>query len=309
MGLVAIHDVTYGGDGAHKESRQTPTKFSITGSDKVGFNYNCNQAKGCDYLELNAPGYSGFDGMSDPSGLHGARWIRGGKDDGEQMVPGGKGILGKLNDGMEPTGRLSFGRAFKVVLIDTDESTGTGRFGLYFRVCIKKAFVDLGCTPYFIGPIPWLMTHEKGLVFVGLADGVGGMDELPAESGLPSEVQDQIDQINGTYNPDQTGEEFGDGTLCGDGPGGVDWRSLADAITSIESAGSGIYSAVGQVNCDRQGCMVPLGRYQFMSFREDLRPVIARKPGGRELIQRMDSGYRPSGLSRLFCWVENPQNT
>lgn len=88
-------------------------------------------------------------------------------------------------------------------------------------------------------------------MFVGLADGTGGMDQLSAEVELPAEVQDQIDQINGTYNPDQPGEEFGDGTLCGEGPGGVDWRSLADAITSIESAGSGIYSAVGQVNCDR----------------------------------------------------------
>lgn len=299
FGMVAIHDVTYGGNQAHKESRQKPTKFSITGSDKVGFSYNCAQAKGCDYIELNAPGYSGSGSMSDLGGLHGARWIRGGKDDGEQMVPGGKGILGQLNNGMEPTGRLSFGKAFKVVLIDTDESTGTGRFGLYFRVCIKKAFVDLGCTPYFIGPVPWLSTKEKGLVFVGLADGAGGMNDLHPVTELPSEIQDQIDQINGTYNPDQTDGEIGDGTLCGDGPGGVDWRSLSDAITSIESASSGTYSAVGQVNCDRQGCMVPLGRYQFMSFREDARPVIARKPGGREFLQKMDGGYKPSSSELL----------
>ena len=106
LGTIARHDMTYGGDRAHKESRQTPTKFSITGSDKVGFHYNCVQAKGCDYIELNAPGYSGLGALSDPGQLHGARWIRGGKGDGAQMVPGGRGILGKLNGGMEPTGQI-----------------------------------------------------------------------------------------------------------------------------------------------------------------------------------------------------------
>lgn len=301
FGLVAIHDMTYGGDRFHKESHQKPTRFSITGSDKVGFNYNCTQAKGCDYIELNS--------LSDSGGLHGARWIRGGKDDGEQMVPGGRGFLGQMNGGKEPTGRHPFGKAFKVVLTDTDESTGSGRFGLYFRVCIKKAFVDLGCTPYFIGPLPFLSTHEKGLVFVGVADGSGGIKELPPGMELPPEIQNQIDQINGTYNPNKSGGEAADGTLCGEGPSGVDWRSLSDAITSIESASSGVYSAVGEVNCDRQGCMVPLGRYQFMNFREDLRPIIARKPGGREFLQKMDAGYRPNSAEMLKYFPPAEQDT
>lgn len=280
FGLVATHDVTYGGDRSHKESRQTPTKFSISGSDKVGFHYNCHQARGCDYIELNAPGYSGSGGMSDPGGLHGARWIRGGKGDGEQMVPGGRGILGKLNDGKEPTGRLSFGKAFKAVLTDTDESTGTGRFGLYFRVCIKKGVIDLGCTPYFIGPVPWLSTHEKGLVFVGLANGTGGMDELPPNTQLPSEVQDQIDQVKGQY-PDTS--EPNDSTLCGSGKGGVDFRALADAISSIE----GGYTSAGQWGCDRDGnCGRGLGRYQFMTYREDARAAILKRPGGADFLRR-----------------------
>lgn len=290
FGLVAIHDVTYGGDRAHKESRQTPTKFSITGSDKVGFNYNCQQAKGCDYIELNAPGYSGSGGMSDPGGLHGARWIRGGKGDGEQMVPGGKGILGKLNDGMEPTGRLSFGKAFKVVLTQTDESTGTGRFGLYFRVCIKKGFVDLGCTPYFIGPIPWLSTHEKGLVFVGLADGTGGMDELPPDTQLPSDVQDQIDQVKGQYGDSDT-PQSDDSTLCGSSAGSVDFRALADAISSIE----GGYTSAGQWGCDRDGnCGRGLGRYQFMAYREDAKAAILKRPGGADFLRRANAANNSS---------------
>jgi len=199
LGLIAIHDVTYGGDTAHKESRSTPTKHSITGSYEVGFNYECAQAKGCDYLELNSPVSLGTAG--DPTGLHGARWIRGGSGAGEQMVKGGHGVLGMLNGGQEPTGRHPFGKAFKVVLTNTDESTGTGRFGLYFRVCHRTAFVDLGCTPYFIGPIPWFPTHEKGIVLVGLT-------EMPPPSGIqepeiPPEVQELIDQ----YDPGTTSED------------------------------------------------------------------------------------------------------
>lgn len=193
LGLVAIHDVTYGGDTEHKESRSTPTKHSITGSYEVGFNYKCAQASGCDYLELSSPASLGAAG--DPIGLHGARWIRGGSGAGEQMVDGGHGVLGALNGGQEPTGRHPFGKAFKVVLTNTDESTGIGRFGLYFRACHQTAFVDLGCTPYFIGPVPWFPTHEKGIVLVGLTEMTppGGIEEPP----LPQEIQDMINQSGG----------------------------------------------------------------------------------------------------------------
>ncbi|MDX2097466.1 MAG: M23 family metallopeptidase [Leptolyngbyaceae cyanobacterium bins.59] len=300
FGFIAIHDVTYGGDRFHKESTRKPTQFSISGSYQVGFNYNCAQERGCDYLELNSPISLGVAG--DPSRLHGARWIRGGDGPGEQMVQGGHGVLGQLNGGMEPTGRHPFGEVFKVVLTDTDESTGTGQFGLYFRVC-SHGIIDLGCTPYFIGPVPWLSSKEKGLVFVGLTEGTAphGIEQPP----IPSEIQDQINQQGGGTDPSGTS---GDSNLCGDGPAGVDWRALSDAITSIESAGSGVYSAVGQVHCDSQGCMIPLGRYQFMSFRNDLRAIVAKKPGGREFLSRLDAGYRPPASEMLRYFPASDQD-
>lgn len=151
-GMVAKHDVTYG----YKEHRFTPTQRSITGSQEVGFNYQCVQDNGCAYLELASPG------------LHGAQWIKGGKSLGGQMVSGGHGVLGQMFDGLEPTGRHPFGNLFKVVLTDTIESQGVGTFGLYFRVCIKSGFLDFGCTPYAIGPIPWFTSREKNLIFLGL---------------------------------------------------------------------------------------------------------------------------------------------
>lgn len=87
----------------------------------MGFNYQCAQANGCSNLELSSSASLGMAG--DPT-LNGAQWIKGGTTPGGQMVPGGEGILGAINNGMEPTGRLPFGSAFKVVLIDTDESEG-----------------------------------------------------------------------------------------------------------------------------------------------------------------------------------------
>ncbi|WP_242050597.1 hypothetical protein [Oculatella sp. FACHB-28] len=195
FGFVAIADVAYG----HMEHCQTPTRRSISGSNKVGFNYQCAQARGCSNLELSSPTSLGIAG--DPT-LHGAQWIKGGTSPGGQMVPGGEGILGAINNGMEPTGRLPFGSAFKVVLIDTDESKGLGKFGLYFRIC-HRGIPDLGCTPYFIGPVPWFSVHEKDLVFVGLTPGTPPSD-IPQPPPLPPEIQQQIDDLIGANTPDRS---------------------------------------------------------------------------------------------------------
>ncbi|MDX2099629.1 MAG: M23 family metallopeptidase [Leptolyngbyaceae cyanobacterium bins.59] len=303
LGVVALHDVTYGGDQAHQESWQTPTQFSITGSDRVGFHHNCQQARGCDYLELNAPGYSGFGGANDPSGLHGARWIRGGKDGGEQMVSGGYGVLGQLNGGMEPTGRLPFGPAFKVVLTETDESTGTGQFGLYFRVCIRDLFVDLGCTPYFIGPIPFLSTKEKGLIFVGMADGNGGMQELPPEM-LPPEAQEIIDQYGGGQSGQRTSSSGVLGKLCGTHYQGVNFEALATAFSGIE----GDYGSPGSFVCNADGCGRGLGRYQYMSYRDDVRAMLRRKPGGSSFLAKVDSGAAIASSEILKYFPPESQN-
>ena len=148
-GFGGTHDVTYG----PKEHTVTPTKFAITGSDQEGFSVQCAQDNGCAYLELEGPG-----------AMHGAQWIAGGSGKGQQMVEGGKGLLAMVNGGKEPTGRVPFGDVFKIVLTGTDEASGKGDFALYMRYCQKAMFVDLGCTPYFIGPIPIWSTKEKGFV-------------------------------------------------------------------------------------------------------------------------------------------------
>ena len=116
---------------------------TISGSYQEGFNVPC--ASNCSHIELAAP-------------YLGAQWVSG----LSQQVRGGYGVLGSLNNGVEPTGRHPFGPAFKVVLLETDEASGTANLGLYFRTCINSP-IDLGCSPYFIGPLPFMSIREEGL--------------------------------------------------------------------------------------------------------------------------------------------------
>lgn len=117
---------------------------TISGSDVEGFAVPC--PSNCLHIELR----------------DGKQWI--GKT---QLVRGGHGTLASVNNGKEPTGRLPYGNWGKVVLTDVDEKKGTAEFGLYFRFCLSTPFVDFGCTPYFLGSIPWLPTQEKALTFIG----------------------------------------------------------------------------------------------------------------------------------------------
>jgi hypothetical protein len=93
----------------------------------------------------------------------GKRWVAG----EDQSVPGGYGFLTALNEGKEPTGLAVYPRTFKVALLDTAESQGSAEFGIYFRTCIHALFVD-SCSPYFIGPIPWIPAREKDVVILGV---------------------------------------------------------------------------------------------------------------------------------------------
>lgn len=137
---------------------------TISGSYVEGFNVPCDA--GCAHLEI-----------GQPTLVEGTQWVSG----KYQQVRGGRGALAAANGGVEPTGRHPFGNAFKVAVLDTDEVSGTAETGLYFRMCVRNLFVDLGCTPYFIGPIPWLPVQEEGIVFLGqIKEGLSTTDSADA---------------------------------------------------------------------------------------------------------------------------------
>ncbi|MEO0687544.1 MAG: hypothetical protein AAFY76_21470, partial [Cyanobacteria bacterium J06649_11] len=139
---VGIVDVAFATD----EQKRDRT---ISGSNKEGFAVPCD--KDCAHIEV-----------SGSQAVHGKAWVSG----KYQLVKGGRGILGSVNGGKEPTGRNLFGDAFKVAVWDVSEVDGKVSQSLFFRVCMRNNFVDLGCTPYFIGPVPFMTYREKELIFL-----------------------------------------------------------------------------------------------------------------------------------------------
>ncbi|MEL7358230.1 MAG: hypothetical protein AAFN40_16905 [Cyanobacteria bacterium J06560_6] len=275
VGALGMVDVVYG----PAESDRANT---ISGSKQVGFAAACQTD--CAHAELTGA----------PE-LHGKQWISG----QYQEVEGGEGFLKMVNGGKEPTGRHPFGDVFKVAVWDTDEASGTISTALFFRICKRGGLFspDLGCTPYFLGPIPFLNYQEKSFMLVGSLDSQGGASQ---PESLPTGVLEKARAMGIPAGALPGGDSFISGFgLCGEGPGGVDFSVLAAAFSSIE----GNYRSVGSYVCDGDGnCGRGLGRYQYMSYRPDVRDSLRQQAGGVVLLSKLDSGAAISQaeLERVF---------
>ena len=127
---------------------------TVSGSDVAGFSVPC-EGEDCPHIELDDLENSGRNIRDE---FEGSSWISG----KYQKVEGGWGCLKSVNAGKEPTGRLPFGSAFKVVVMEPSETTDTVDTALFFRfknVC--------GATPYFIGPVPFLNYKVNAPIFIG----------------------------------------------------------------------------------------------------------------------------------------------
>jgi len=282
--LVMRIDVVYG----PTENRRNNT---ISGSDVQGFSVPCTE-KDCAYLELDDLENAG---RSDRSKLEGKQWISG----KYQEVEGGRGILKAVNNGREPTGRLPFGKAFKVVVMEPDETTDTVDTALFFRFCAWR----MGCTPYFIGPVPFFSYKVNSLIFVGnLSEQRTNTASLP--TGATREPKASTTNRTGVrekINPCTFSN--GSQSITDQSLSGIDLRSLSNAIATlaagiaeIESAGSGDYKAIGIHTCADGGlnCGRALGRYQFMSYNPYAVQLIAAKPGGQEFLSQVQQGHQPT---------------
>lgn len=271
LGAVGKIDIAFG----DKEANRTNT---VTGSYQDGFKVPCKQDN-CAHLELT----NAFDNPL--QNLKGKQWISG----NSQQVNGGSGFLKFVNGGKEPTGRHPFGDLFKVLLTTVDESTGSANFGVNFRICLNLWFAS-GCTPYFIGPLPWFSQKEKDIIFLGL-DGVEAPIPLsfpplprpsfePYRKDLPTAGQ-MID-TNGVMS-------------AADDPcatyHGVNLWAFREAMAKKESSGN--YYAVGTYVPDggngNKGRA--LGRYQFMTYREDVAALYKSQGAGKYIEGAKDSNY------------------
>lgn len=135
-------------------------KETVSGSFQSGFQVPC-EGEGCAHLELTPIAGSQMDVMNMGAFANGKAWIAG----TSQLVQGGIGALKAVSGGLEPTGRNPYGSTFKQVIINIDEPTGTAMSAMFFRYCHPM----LGCTPYVLGPVPFMVYPEKMLVFLGVA--------------------------------------------------------------------------------------------------------------------------------------------
>ncbi len=124
---------------------------SISGSYQDGFNVPCLQ-NNCAHTEMSGIGET-----------TGTQWISG----KFQKVNGGFGILKALNDGKEPTGRNPFGSSFKQVVWNIYEGSGKVETTMFFRICKTIPFIGRTCSPYFIGPVPFIEYQEKDPIVLG----------------------------------------------------------------------------------------------------------------------------------------------
>jgi hypothetical protein len=274
VGSLGMVDVVYG-------SAEQDRTNTISGSNQVGFEAACQTE--CAHAELTAS----------PE-LHGKQWISG----KYQEVEGGEGFLKTVNGGKEPTGRHPFGDVFKVAVWDTDEASGTISTALFFRICQRGGLFspDLGCTPYFLGPIPFLNYQEKSFMLVGPLDDKGGASQ---PESVPTGVLEKARAMGIPAAALPGGGSFiSGGGLCGEGPG-VDFSALVAAFSSIE----GNYASVGSYVCDGDGnCGRGVGRYQYMSYRPDVRAAMQQQSGGVALLSKLDFGESVSQaeVERVF---------
>lgn len=189
LGIPGVVDVAYG-------TAETDRTNTISGSFEEGFEVPCEE--NCAYVEL-----VGAPPLYDTSPIYGKQWISG----KYQKVKGGSGILGELNDGLEPTGRHPFGKAFKVVVWEVTESEGSVETALFFRTCGGGL---LGCSPYFIGPVPFLSFHETDFFpLIGLLNEEGGASSESSPTDTPPTSTTNTPQPEPTQPPESEGEVTG----------------------------------------------------------------------------------------------------
>ncbi|NES96802.1 MAG: M23 family peptidase [Desertifilum sp. SIO1I2] len=258
---------------------------TISGSDVEGFEVPCFRDRiDCASIELDD---LETEGRVQRGPLEGVYWVSG----KYQQVRGGRGLLGQVNGGMEPTGRLPFGDVFKVVVWEPSETTDTVTTALFFRVCQGM----LGCTPYMIGPVPFLTLRVNAPMIVGQLDYTATPSNEPSTptlatpgGGMPGFNELGGFELNCLDSPNLLqSSRF---------PQSVNLNALASAIANLESLGSGGYRAVGVHTCADGGrnCGRALGRYQFMSYNEFAVATITQRPGGRDFLRRLEQGATPT---------------
>ncbi|NJO93857.1 MAG: hypothetical protein HC820_04960, partial [Hydrococcus sp. RM1_1_31] len=219
-------DISYAGP------TETPIVHVLTGGtrNQVFLPEPCTETS-CKHFEI-ADVLSGIGGLGN---VQGKAWIQG----TSQSVPGGKGFLMWVNGGKERTGVpvWSTDAHVKLSLENINEGgngqPATAQVWINAQICVYPPFMGEHCTPHFISvPTPWKV-QEGGLMLVFSRASVPDFIDTARERAQA--------EYAGQYAPQESVNAEGSSSLCGKGPGGVDFNALAGAFSSIE----GNYNSVG----------------------------------------------------------------
>jgi murein DD-endopeptidase MepM/ murein hydrolase activator NlpD len=204
------------------------------------------------------------------------RWIS-----KEQKVSGGSGLGAAFCD-KEPTGRFPLGKNPKVVLEKIDEGAGKIEFALYFSIHVD---LDDSDSAHCFGPFPMLLfgSAKEGqwILF--------GPDAVPKNSPFAG-----LGGSGPAGSGGGSGGDYNGSCIASDGKTssiykGVNVADFKNAISNVESRGSGGYKAIGvYVNDGAGNTGRGLGKYQFMSYGP-ARDIIRQKPGGQDFLNQVDS--------------------
>ena len=181
---------------------------------------------------------------------------------------------------------------------------------------MRNHFVDLGCTPYFIGPIPFLSYRETEPIFVGLVSG-DKSDSVSTPAGGQNNGTG-VNENGSTFKSKISNSAFSRGsvitqnnpldikTSCSntDTGAGVNIDAFNTALSNLK----GNYDFIGNYLCDQKGnCGRPLGSTQFMSYNPDVRKIINSKPGGSDFLARLDAGKQVTTAEMLEFFTVREQ--
>ena len=287
LGIIARIDMVWGETEDHRQN-------TISGSNQSGFKVPCSgggklvepeAGDKCAYIELDD---LEDEGRPIQGSFEGKQWISGRYHE----VQGGFGSLKNVpsplgyTPGYEPTGRHPFGDLFKVVVWEPDETSDRTSFRMFFRWCTYSLSEGRTCTPYNQMAAPFFTQPVNSYVYVGPLDAQGGASAAPSRAKVAS-------AFNVSNRSGAGRRSFG--SCSKEVLAGISIDNLKESIASIESRGSGDYTAIGIHTCDKYGlCGRALGRYQMMSYLPEVESEVWKVQGGRDWLDRVNSGYEPS---------------
>jgi Peptidase family M23 len=128
--------------------------------------------------------------------LNGTQFVVGSNDSKKgQSVKGGTGILGKMFGGKEPVHVRPWGDDpnISMAVLSVNDVKGDAQLGFYLRICAEPPFMPKTCTPYAIGPIPFMTVHEGEMVVIQStnpppisAPTLSGYSNCGGSSGVPN---------------------------------------------------------------------------------------------------------------------------